>query len=447
MLKKNSSHYQDFTNLDQWLYYLENLHRTEIDLGLSRISIVAARLEINLSFAKVITVAGTNGKGTTCAFIENALLNSGYNNIPHTVAVYSSPHIEHFNERLRINKVDVKDKQLINAFKQIEQAREDISLSYYEYTTLAALLVLMEVKPAFIILEVGLGGRLDATNIIDADIAVITTIDLDHQLFLGTDRESIGFEKAGIMRESQVIVIGDTNSPKSVLNHALDLSACHGENLFLREHDFAVIHLLTESYSPENRRGLWDWKTPDLHLTGLNPSFIPQDNVATAIMVLKQLDIEITSDFINKIISITKVAGRTELFTQSGNCDVILDVGHNPQATRYLAKYLKNLKKHIKYNKVYGIVSMLGDKDISASLQPLTHEIDYWYTGPLDVPRAASKEVMKSHLSSLSENINCFDNIDRAFKMANEQADSSDLILVFGSFFTVAKIRPQLVHC
>lgn len=224
MSKYNSSHYQDFTHLDQWLYYLENLHSSDIDLGLSRIGKVADRLAIDLTFAKVITVAGTNGKGTTCAFIENALLSHDNIGSQQGIAVYSSPHIEHFNERLRINKQDVEDNVLIDAFKRIEDARKDISLSYYEYTTLAALLVLMHVKPSFIILEVGLGGRLDATNIIDADIAVITTIDLDHQSYLGTDRESIGCEKAGIMRQGQDIVIGDTNVPKSVLAHANKLS-------------------------------------------------------------------------------------------------------------------------------------------------------------------------------------------------------------------------------
>lgn len=213
MSKSNSGHYQDFENLDQWLYYLENLHTSEIDLGLTRIGEVAKRLAINFSFAKVITVAGTNGKGTTCAFLENALIANA------SVAVYSSPHIKHFNERLRINKQDVADQPLIDAFKRIEVAREEISLSYYEYTTLAAFIVLMNVKPSYIILEVGLGGRLDATNIIDADIAVITTIDLDHQAFLGNSREAIGFEKAGIMRQDQVIVVGDINAPdrKSVV--------------------------------------------------------------------------------------------------------------------------------------------------------------------------------------------------------------------------------------
>jgi len=437
MSKYNSSHYQDFTSLDQWLYYLENLHSSEIDLGLSRISQVAERLAIDLSFAKVITVAGTNGKGTTCAFIENALLSQNHIGSPRGVAVYSSPHIEHFNERLRINKKDVEDQPLIDAFKQIEAARKEISLSYYEYTTLASLLVLMHVKPSYIILEVGLGGRLDATNIIDADIAVITTIDLDHQSFLGNDRESIGFEKAGIMRQNQDIVIGDTNIPKSVLAYANKLHENRIDRIFSRGEDFAV----------NNGQDHWSWQTKNTQLAELITTYIPRDNVATALMVLEALNLTLTAESVNKIISITKVPGRTELIKQVNHCDVILDVGHNPQATRYLSAYLKQVKKQAGYQNIYAVVSMLGDKDISASLQPLQNEIDFWYTGALSVPRAATKETMQNKLALFTDAINCFDNVDEAFKMANKQASASDLIIVFGSFFTVSKIRTQLTSC
>jgi dihydrofolate synthase/folylpolyglutamate synthase len=432
MKKFNSSHYREFTNLDQWLYYLEKLHSSEIDLGLSRIGQVAQRLAIDFNFAKVITVAGTNGKGTTCAFIENALLN---NDAKQSVAVYSSPHIEHFNERLRINKESVEDAVLIEAFIKIEVAREDISLSYYEYTTLAAFLVLMCVMPHYIILEVGLGGRLDATNIIDADIAVITTIDLDHQNFLGNDRESIGFEKAGIMRKEQIIVVGDINPPKSVLAHAKTLQACSGQTLFVRNQDFLV----------NSQQLLWCWKSKGIQLDDLELPFIPQDNVATGLMVLATLGLALTKTFTNEVIAATKVAGRTELIKQSNQCDVILDVGHNPQATRYLANYLRQIKKKLGYQNIYGVISMLSDKDIKSSIEPLKNEIDFWYSGVLDVPRAASKERMKSELLLFAKDINCFDNVNEAFKMANEKASPSDLILVFGSFFTVAQIRSQLV--
>ena len=175
-------------SLDNWLSYLESIHQQEIDLGLTRISEVAQRLNISLSNSTVITVAGTNGKGTTCAFLENMLLANNK-----SVAVYSSPHIERFNERLRLDKQEVNDQPLITAFEQIEIVRGDISLTYYEYTTIAALMICQQIAPDVVILEVGLGGRLDATNIIDADIAVITSIDLDHQAFLGDTKEAYRF--------------------------------------------------------------------------------------------------------------------------------------------------------------------------------------------------------------------------------------------------------------
>jgi len=464
MQKTNSSHYQDFTNLDQWLYYLENLHSTEIDLGLTRIQQVAKRLSIDFSFATVITVAGTNGKGTTCAFLENALLDENLltfttNNLNKTgtVAVYSSPHIEHFNERLRINKNDVADQPLIAAFNKIEQVRAEISLSYYEYTTLAAFLVLMAVKPDFIILEVGLGGRLDATNIIDADVAVITTIDLDHQAFLGNDRESIGFEKAGIMRSKQIIVIGDTNAPQSVLDHAYKLSSGNLTNLHIRNQQFTIL-------DDENcKHGTlatneWSWQSTQLSSKSINQlgaTFIPRDNVATALMVLASLGLPLDSNFINKIIRQTKVAGRTEVFSQKDSCDVMLDVGHNPQASRYLAHHIHKLKQQGNYKSVYAVVAMLGDKDICNSLMPLTEEVEHWFIGQLRGPRAATvtsmaKYLKEQHLKDqgtpTSNMINCFDNVTDAFKIANQQAEPDDLILVFGSFYTVAEIRPLLLH-
>jgi len=258
-----SSHSKGCKNLNEWLYYLETLHNTEIDLGLSRIGQVAKRLNINFDFARVITVAGTNGKGTTCAFLENALLEEHFDEQALTVAVYSSPHIERFNERLRINKADVDDPYFINAFEQIELARAEISLSYYEFTTLAAFIILMVIKPNIIILEVGLGGRLDATNIIDADVAVVTTIDLDHQSFLGNDRETIGFEKAGVFRANQHIIIGDTQTPNSVIKYAEEVNHSVAKTLSkeaikkikVREQDFTVI----QQGIGENL-GLWQWQ-------------------------------------------------------------------------------------------------------------------------------------------------------------------------------------------
>jgi len=452
MLQHSKSHPKASRSLSEWLCYLETIHNKEIDLGLTRINKVAQRLAIDFSFARVITVAGTNGKGTTCAFLENALLEERCNEQLLTVAVYSSPHIEHFNERLRINKADVTDHAFITAFEKIEQARADIPLSYYEFTTLAAFLILMMIKPDVIILEVGLGGRLDATNIIDADIAVITSIDIDHQAFLGDNRESIGFEKAGIMRANQDIIIGDINTPKSVLNHANKLNDIFIDEV--RQQAMAKIkvrdqHFTIEESNVSVNSTNWHWYSKnysgknELHLYNLTNPNIPRDNVATALMVLKQLGVELNTCKVNALIEKTKVAGRTEFFL--GDCDVLLDVAHNPHAGRYLAKKLSELTLQNNYQRIIAVVAMLADKDINNTLAPLANNIDEWYVAPLATSKSASVQLMTNTLKNFTNSINCFDNVTQAFKIANQDADATDLILVFGSFFTVAEIRRLLI--
>jgi len=419
MINKNSSHSLR-TNLNEWLSYIESIHFTEIDMGLTRVKRVADALSINLNEIKVITVAGTNGKGTTCAFLENSLLSEDK-----TVAVYSSPHIEHFNERLRINKFDVSDNALIEAFELIEDGRGDTSLSYYEYTTLAALLIVQKQQPDFLILEVGLGGRLDATNIIDADIAVLTTVDLDHQVFLGDTREKIGFEKAGIMRANALAVVGDLNAPNSVVEFAEKINV----NAYYRNKQFSI----------KQHKNLWSYTFRDITYNDLFLPHIPIDNVATALTVLSLLNINFNSSQINQIIEKTKVAGRTELFTQ--HCDILLDVGHNPQAARYLASKLDNTK----YERIFAVVGMLIDKDITNALHPLINKVDQWFLGDLLVNRGATAAELAEKTNLSSEYVNCFDNVTEAFKMASSIAGSNDLILVYGSFYTVAEIRLLLV--
>ncbi len=419
-MPKTAKSHSEGKCLNEWLSYLESIHSIEIDLGLTRIMQVVERLCINFEFAQVITVAGTNGKGTTCAFLENALFDKGY-----SVAVYSSPHIERFNERLRINKVDIDDEALIAAFEEIEQSRGDISLTYYEYTTLAAFLVLMAKQPSYIILEVGLGGRLDATNIIDADVAVITAIDLDHQAFLGDTRELIGYEKAGIMRANRPVVLGESEPPVSVLEHAKTINA----NIMQRQWAFKV----------DEFKQHWQWQSNGYCFENLSYPHIPLDNVATALMVLIALNIELEAKHVNHIINITRVPGRTEHFDNP--CNILLDVGHNPHAVRYLARYLSKRN----YKNIHAVVGMLKDKDIKNTLLEMNDIVSHWYIGSLDVPRAASSQEIAQKLKCTVANINCFDNVTQAFKMATKNIEPTDLILVFGSFYTVAEIRKLLV--
>jgi len=431
--------------LSQWLSYLENLHHSEIDLGLMRIKKVASEIQldaanavsssevsygIDFSFAKVITVAGTNGKGTTCAFLENALLAEHK-----SVAVYSSPHIESFNERLRINKINVDDTNFISAFELIEKHRGDTSLTYYEYTSLAAFIVLQKIRPDIIILEVGLGGRLDATNMIDADIAVVTTVDLDHQSFLGDNRESIGFEKAGIARSDKPLVVGDINVPNSVIKHANNI----GADLCCRSTNFFV----------ELNKKHWQWQFNQQKVAQLTKPYIPIDNVATALTVLALLDVELTRKKVNQLIANTKVIGRLELFSASSRksdmdlpcCgDIILDVGHNPQASRYLAAEVASFT----YNRVFAVTGMLMDKDVKNTLQPLNSLVDEWFVAKLSTPRSVEVDYLEKSLLEQGQKVNCFDNITQAFRMACQEAASDDLVLVFGSFFTVAEVRRLL---
>jgi len=408
-------------SLDEWLSYLESIHNTEIDLGLERIGKVAKALSLDLSTSVVITVAGTNGKGTTCAFMENAIRQLGK-----SVAVYSSPHIERFTERLRVNFKEVDDRSFVQAFEQIEKARKEISLTYYEYTTLAAFLILEHLKPEYIILEVGLGGRLDATNLIDSNIAAITSVDLDHQAFLGDTRELIGFEKAGVFRKNCPAVVGDIEPPQSVLKHVENIES----QLCLRGRDFSI--------AESNNEWSYSFKSHEYH--HLPFPNIPLDNVATALTVLNLLELPLTEDLVKTVILETKVPGRTELFTLP--CHTLVDVGHNPLAARYLARYIESMK----VTSVKAVVGMLSDKDISSTLHAIQPIVNEWYFASLDVPRGATAEHLAGMINVGNSKINCFDKVIDAYKMACNNIAATELVLVFGSFFTVAEIRPLLIE-
>lgn len=413
-------------SLETWLSYLEKSHFKPIDMGLERIRKVAEELDLLKPAPYVITVAGTNGKGSTCKLLEMALLKAGLK-----VGVYSSPHLIHYNERVRIQGQAVGNADLITTFDYIEQ-HKSASLTYFEFGTLAALDLFRKAKIDVAILEVGLGGRLDATNIVDPDFAVITSIDIDHVEFLGDNREAIGREKAGIFRPNIPVVIGEPDCPQSILDYAKELQ-CH---VFRRDIDW--------TFSAESDRLQWQSKTKSL--TVPLPK-IPQPNCATALAVLTQLPFELSDEILAQAVEEAKMTGRFQLlgeqdfakFSQNRPlAQVFIDVGHNPHAARYLAD---RLAEWIQPNrKIYAVFSALVDKDLSGIVEPLEELIDEWHCAGLQGYRGQSGAEVKNKLLAALPNAKAvaYENVIEASQVIFETANEQDIILVFGSFHTVA---------
>ncbi|MFK5216656.1 bifunctional tetrahydrofolate synthase/dihydrofolate synthase [Glaesserella parasuis] len=413
-------------SLETWLSYLEKSHFKPIDMGLERIRKVAEELDLLKPAPYVITVAGTNGKGSTCKLLEMALLKAGLK-----VGVYSSPHLIHYNERVRIQGQAVGNADLITTFDYIEQ-HKSASLTYFEFGTLAALDLFRKAKIDVAILEVGLGGRLDATNIVDPDFAVITSIDIDHVEFLGDNREAIGREKAGIFRPNIPVVIGEPDCPQSILDYAKELQ-CH---VFRRDIDW--------TFSAESDRLQWQSKTKSL--TVPLPK-IPQPNCATALAVLTQLPFELSDEILVQAVEEAQMTARFQLLgeqdfaTFSQNrplAQVIIDVGHNPHAARYLSD---RLAEWVQPNrKIYAVFSALVDKDLSGIVEPLEELIDEWHCAGLQGYRGQSGTEVKSKLLTALPNAKAvaYENVIEASQVLFETANEQDIILVFGSFHTVA---------
>lgn len=408
-------------NLNEWLNYIEQLHPREIELGLTRISQVANKLDLIHFDSKVITVAGTNGKGTTCAFLEEILIQAGYK-----VGVYSSPHILRYTERLRINQQELSADLHCQAFAKIEKARKNISLSYFEYVTLGCLQLLKEAQCDFILLEVGLGGRLDATNIVESDISVITTIAIDHTDWLGDDREKIGFEKAGVFRAFKPVICGELDPPQSLKDHATAIKA--------------DIRYAGSDFYSENQKKNWSWfgkKT----ISGLTPTLMPQQNASTALAVIEALNLELDKALIIHALQQAKLDGRLQKIKNSLT-DCYLDVAHNPQSAAYLASQLKLLRADKgKQCKVFAIIGMLEDKDKSGTFSQINKQIDDVSLVSLNCYRGASSEALLESYQAVSSNdtsVNCFENVESAYKSVINRTSSSDIIIIFGSFYTVS---------
>jgi dihydrofolate synthase/folylpolyglutamate synthase len=410
--------YKDFT-LAEWLDYLENRHQQEIQLGLARIQQVAESLSLTNPQAKIITVAGTNGKGSTVAMLEAIYVAAGYR-----VASYTSPHLLVFNERIRINQQLISDELLCLAFMEIELGRGDIPLTYFEMATLAALWHFKQQQLDLIILEVGLGGRLDATNIITSDLAIITTIDFDHQEFLGNTKEEIGFEKAGILRDNKPFIYADKNPPASIVNHGVAVSA----TMYLAERD----------YSHQLSNGTFELKFQGEYLILPQPK-LHSNSVAAAVIASLLLKTELPVNYAHLKEAVEKVflAGRLQLEQKEG-VTILFDVSHNPQAAEYLAEFIKNF--HPKKT-VHAVFSALKDKNISGIVSPLKNVVDYWYLALLTGKRAASREQLEEALNINSEEAAlCYENPISAYQAAYSRAKEGDLIVVYGSFVTVAAV-------
>ncbi|SFQ95293.1 dihydrofolate synthase / folylpolyglutamate synthase [Enterobacter sp. kpr-6] len=402
--------------LAAWLSYLENLHSKTIDMGLTRVQTVAATLDVLKPAPFVFTVAGTNGKGTTCRTLESILLRAGFR-----VGVYSSPHLVRYTERVRVQGEELNESDHTRSFAAIEAARGDTSLTYFEYGTLSALWLFKEAGLDVVILEVGLGGRLDATNIVDADVAVVTSIALDHTDWLGPDRESIGREKAGVFRAGKPAVVGEPDMPHTIA----DVAGEKGANLLRRDVDW---HFAVTGDS-------WRFSDAAGELTGLPLPQVPQPNAATALAALRASGLPVSETAIRDGIASAILPGRFQTVSQSPR--VILDVAHNPHAAAYLAGRLNALNKT---GRVLAVVGMLHDKDIAGTLACLESEVDSWYCAPLEGPRGAKAEQLLAHLQSGRT----FENVEQAWRAAMADAQPEDTVLVCGSFHTVAHVMEAM---
>lgn len=414
-------------DLSTWLDYWQNIHSTGIDLGLERVQPVAEYLAITKPNAKVITVAGTNGKGSTTTTISSILQAQGYK-----VGLYQSPHIYRFNERVKINGIEVDDATLIDAFVAVEQARQacNLSLSFFEATTLAGLYIFQQQQCDVWVLEVGLGGRLDVVNVIDADVAVITNIGLDHVDWLGDTIEKIAYEKAGIIRANIPVVFASTQTvPQAILDKVAECQAS--------------LYALNQDYFYQCDDDAWSYASPAITLR-LPYGTLAVENMAGAISAVLLSGLNITVDAIRQGVIQAKLAGRFDV-RHIDNKTVIFDAGHNPHGIEFLIEQIRQYQhQNPHYREVNVVFSMLNDKDIQGVVERLSPMVSHWYVASLNNYRATSLEQLKHYLPL--ENINCYNDIKHAFATAFSQLQQHQLLLVCGSFYTLEAVWECLNH-
>ncbi|WP_018231053.1 bifunctional tetrahydrofolate synthase/dihydrofolate synthase [Thioalkalivibrio thiocyanodenitrificans] len=416
-----------FQTLDEWLAWQETLHSVPIDLGLERVARVAQPLDLLHPACPVVTVAGTNGKGSTVAMLDAIYRAAGYR-----TGTFTSPHLLRYNERVCVDGVPASDAQLCEAFARVDAARGDDTLSYFEFGTLAALWLFREAGVEVMILEVGLGGRLDAVNIVDPDVAIVTSVGLDHQQWLGDDRERIGAEKAGIFRPGRAAVCGDLAPPASVIGTALRLGAC----LYLAGRDY--------TWAPGTSGKDWRWHAPDnrcredLPLPAL-PGAIQLNNAATALTAvhLLQARLGVSREAVSRGLRDVRLPGR---FQQVGaHPTVILDVAHNPLGAEVLAG---TLAQHRVPGDTLAVLAVMADKDLDGVVRALAPRIARWYGAGLPGnARALPAAELCRRLRGLgASGVSCHDSVAEAFHTACADAGPGDRVLVFGSFYTVGEV-------
>jgi dihydrofolate synthase/folylpolyglutamate synthase len=413
--------------LADWLAYCAGMHPTEIDLSLERVVEVRRRLDLNLT-VPVVTVAGTNGKGSTCAMLEAIALQAGWR-----VGLYAKPHLVHFEERCRIGGRSVAADELLPHFEAVERARGEITLSLFEFTTLAIVRLLAQAPLDLVILEVGLGGRFDAVNAFDADCAVITSIDIDHIEFLGPDRESIGREKAGILRPGKPAIVSDPAPPASVIEVARQV----GADLWLSGRDFRF----------SGDRQQWNWSGRERRYNGLAyPALRGANQLLNAAGVLAAFEalrdrLPISAQAVRTGLALVELPGRFQVV--AGRPTLVLDVAHNPHAVAALAH---NLDQMGYYPRTHAVFGAMRDKDIAAILERMVPLVDHWHFTDLPLPRAASAaELAAIHAGVRARppgppTVACHADPSAALRAALGVADPADRIVVFGSFYTVGGV-------
>lgn len=410
-----------------WLAYIEQLHPQNIEMGLARIMPVFQRLGIRFD-CPVITVGGTNGKGSTCAMLEAILMAAGCR-----TGLYTSPHVHHFSERARVNGQTLPDEAFVRQFEAVEAARGEIQLTYFEFTTLAIMRLLAESSPDAVILEVGLGGRLDAVNILDADVAIVTNVDIDHVDYLGDTREKIGFEKAGIFRRDRAAICGDLHPPQSLLAHAQAV----GADLRLADRDFHV----------EQRGEQWLFSGRDGRIQALPaPALQGANQIRNASLVLAALEslrtrLPVSEQAIRAGLASAFLPGRFQVLP--GKPVIVLDVAHNPHAALVLAA---NLDAMGNFSETWAVFGAMQDKDIDGVIGAMKDRVSRWCVTDLPLPRAASAQQIASRLRAAGipdADIRSFVAPQEALAFASGSAGENDRIVAFGSFWVVAGVTTE----